>query len=304
VVGQCLRYVPGHTTQRSALFDVDRGDVRGRQRKGVTNVTMPNISGSTPQGGGVSLRCFGEGRLVLVFPKEEKTGHAFGKPSEPKQFMLSNVVMLPDGAPSIQLPTGATLGPLPTFITYGGEMNNLGQMVKPDTTRVDVGPQGTLFENISIGGGGMLYILRAALRNGEARVGRLWKDPAYNGAWKLTTIDQGTPEYQAAVNWMGAYSTGNFVNPSPVPLQPIPQQAAPQQQPTAWPSNPAPQSATVGAWGAQVQQNTPPAQQGWGAQQQPVAAQQPQQGWGQPPAQQGWGAPAQDPNAGQPSPGF
>lgn len=277
---------------------------------------MPNISGSTPKGGGVSLRCFGKGRLVLVFPIAEETGHAFGKPSEPKQFMKCNVVALPDGAPSIQLPTGP-VAPLPPFITFGGEANNDGSMKTPDTMRIDVGPQGTLFENVSIGGGGMLYILRKALRNGEARVGRLWQDPAYNGAWKLTDVEPGTPEMKVAADWLVAYSTGNFTNPVPVPLQVIPQQAAPQQQyaqqaPPAqsWPSNPAPQPATAGAWGAQVQQNTPPAQQGWGAPQpQPVAAQQPQQGWGAPqqvapPAQQGWGAPAQDPNAGQPSPGF
>lgn len=273
---------------------------------------MPNLQGSTPQGGGPTLRCFGVGRAVIIFPKSEEMGTAFdGK--DPKPYILSNVVALPDqrSAP---------------FITFGGEVLQDGVTVKvPDTHRVDLGPHGWMAENVKIGGGGMLYILRAALRSNSARVGRLFKDPAYNNAWKLTDPDKDEPELMAQAQWfIGLLANNTFTNSYPVPIAQVPAQAAPQQsavwnvmeqgaagyqapqqQPPAqsWPTNPAPaqQSAPQG-WGAPQQQapaaqpqpayagqQQAPAQQGWGA----------PQGWGQPPA-----APQGDPNAQAPHPGF
>lgn len=273
---------------------------------------MPNLQGSTPQGGGPTLRCFGVGRAVIIFPIAEEMGTAFdGK--EPKPFIRSNVVALPDqrSAP---------------YITFGGEVLQDGVTVKtPDTHRVDLGPHGWMAENVKIGGGGMLYILRAALRSNSARVGRLFKDPAYNNAWKLTDPDKDEPELmQQATWWLSLLQAGTFQNSYPVPINQVPaQQAAPQyaqpqqsmpqintsvaaghampvqQQPPAqsWPTNPAPVQQPQPVYAgppAQPQQQAP---QGWGAPQQ-VAPAQPQQGWGQPPAQQG--PPTGDPN----HPGF
>lgn len=286
---------------------------------------MPNLQGSTPTGGGPTLRCFGEGRAVIIFPVEEGMGKSFdGK--EDKAFIRCNIVALPDAKSA-------------PYITYGGEVMQDGVTVKtPDTWRVDLGPHGWMAENVKIAGGGMLYILRAAMRsNYSARVGRLFKDPQHNYAWKLTDVDKAkldngapNPGYepelmQQAAWWLNLLQTQTFQNSYPVPIQQVPAQpAAPQQwaQPVQ-PQQPAPQG-----WGAPqsappAQQpayaGPPPAQQGWG---QPAAApqgdpnawnqqaQQPApQGWGAPPP--GWGpqqpapAPQGDPNAQQvPHPGF
>jgi hypothetical protein len=261
---------------------------------------MPNLQGSTPQGGGPTLRCFGVGRAVIIFPIAEEMGTGFGN-AEPKPFIRSNVVALPD-------PKSAP------FITFGGEVLQDGVTVKvPDTHRVDLGPHGWMAENVKIGGGGMLYILRAALRSNSARVGRLFKDPAYNNAWKLTDPDKDEPQLmEQAAWWLGLLQSQTFQNVYPVPINQVPAQPTAQQQgwqqpqqPPAqsWPSNPAPQQP----------QSAPPAQpaQGWGQQPQPAyagppapAAPQgwgaPQQGWGQQPAPQG--PPQGDPNV--PHPGF
>jgi hypothetical protein len=245
---------------------------------------MPGISGSTPTGGGITLRCFGEGRLVLIFALGEETGHEFGKPDAPKQFMKCNIIALPDPQS-------------PPFITFGGKADQTGRMTEPDTARIDVGPQGTLFSNVSIGGGGMLYILRRALKTNTGRVGRLFKDERYNGAWKLTDIAPGTPEMAAAEAWMTAHLSGTFTNPSPVQIPVIPQQqAAPQyaQPAQGWGAanqQQAPMAPPAQGWGPQpaAPVNTAPPAQGWGApvQQNPA---QPAQGWGQQ-APQGWGQP-------------
>ena len=269
---------------------------------------MPNLQGSTPTGGGPTLRCFGEGRAVIIFPIEEGMGKSFdGK--EDKPYIRCNVVALPD-------PKSAP------YITYGGEVMQDGVTVKtPDTWRVDLGPHGWMAENVKIAGGGMLYILRAAMRSNSARVGRLFKDPAHNYAWKLTDVDKarldnGAPNpahepqlMEQAAWWLGLLGSQTFQNSFPVPIAQVPQQqAAPQQYA---PQQPAPQSAPPAqqGWGqpapqqpqpayaatvpaqpqqpatwTQPQQPAPQAPQGWGAPQQ-VAPQQPQQGWGQPPAQ-------------------
>lgn len=260
-------------------------------------MTMPNITGTIPTGGEPkpSLRSYKEGRLVLVFPLEEYTGHEFGKKDAPKQFMRCNVVALPD-------PQSAP------FIDFGGKMNNLGQMTEPDTLRVQLGNTGWMCQNVSLGGGGMLYILRRMMRDGQAIVGRLWKDPEYNGAWK---IKDATPqETELAQQWMAAYMAGQIVNPVPLPIPGVPQQrtAQPQGAPQQFGQQPAP---------AQPQ----PVQTGWGAMANPATQQQYGQGvsapipqpvfaaaaqptWGAPQqpvqqpafaaaAQQGWGAPAQ-----------
>lgn len=247
-------------------------------------MTMPNIQGSTPAGGGITLRSFGVGRLVLIFPKGEETGHAFGKPTEPKQFMRANVVALPDPQS-------------PPFLTYGGEVLQDGVTIKvPDTMRIDLGPHGYMAEDMRIGGGGMLYILRKALATGSGRVGRLFKDSNFNNAWKLTDCEDGSQEMATAMQWVQLFTSGNFVNSFPVPINPVPHQAQPQntmpaQQPPAqsWPANnaapqqqapqqQAPQQAAQGGWAQQPQQAAP--QQGW--------APQPQPAWGQQqPAPQG-----------------
>jgi hypothetical protein len=249
-------------------------------------VTMPNIQGSTPAGGGITLRSFGVNRLVLIFPIAEETGTDFTDKTKPKQFMRCNVVALPDPASA-------------PFLTYGGEVLQDGVTVKvPDTMRVDLGPHGYMAENVRIGGGGMLYILRRALATNSARVGRLFKDAQYNNAWKLTDCDNNSPEMAAATQWVQLYTSGNFVNSFPVPINPVPAQptaqaqswGAPQQPPAqSWPTNPAPQQqAAPPAWGQ------PPAQPAYAGPPQ----QQAPQGWGQPPAQQG--TPADQ----QPHPGF
>jgi hypothetical protein len=272
---------------------------------------MPNLQGSTPQGGGPTLRCFGVGRAVLIFPREEKMGTAFdGK--DPKPYIECNVVALPDqrSAP---------------YITFGGEVLQDGVTVKtPDTHRVDLGPHGWMAESVKISGGGMLYILRAAMRSNSARVGRLFKDTNYNNAWKLTDPDKDEPELMAqAAWWLGLLTSQTFTNSFPVPINPVPAQpapnngqtavwntmeqgaagyAAPPQQPPAqsWPTNPAPVAQPQSAppaqgWAQQAPQPVyagPPAPAAWPA--------QPQQ-----PAPQGWAQQPQGPPADQqPHPGF
>lgn len=243
-------------------------------------MTMPNITGTIPTGGEPkpTLRSYGEGRLVLVFPLEEFTGHEFGKKDTPKQFMKCNVVALPD----------AQSAPV---IDFGGKMNNLGQMTEPDTLRVQLGNTGWMCLNVTLGGGGMLYILRRMLSNGQAIVGRLWKDPEYNGAWK---IKDATPqETELAQQWMAAFMGGQIVNPVPLPIPGVPQQRQPQGTPQQFgaPAPVQPQPVQTG-WGQPAPQAMPqqPAPQSWGAPQQPV--QQPQPVFAAA-AQPAWGAPAQ-----------
>ena len=266
---------------------------------------MPMISGKTPQGGGVTPRCYGEGRLVLIFPREEYTGTAFdGK--EPKQFMRCDVVALVDTHPApFPNPSrpSTTITPPPPFITFGGEMDKDGVSMKtPDTMRVEVAGQGWMKEGVSFGGG-LLFDLRRSQQAGQARVGRLFKDHQHNGTWKLTDVEDTSPEYAAAMAWSQAMAAQAFVNqvPQPIPVVPAQQPPATQQ----WGGQPQAQG-----WGAPQQQapqgypQQAPPQQGWGAPQGYPQQPQPQYAQQAPPpaAPQGWGPPPGAPQSAPPAP--
>lgn len=200
-----------------------------------------NITGSAPSGGpSPAPRCYGEGRLLLIIPKEERTGKKF-ESEETQQEIVCDIVALPD--PSRPA----------TPILFGGKANANGTMKEPDTHRVDVGPQGWLATNVVISSQGMVFTLRRVLEQRQAIVGRLWRDEAHRGAWKIAGDGHDATDAEIAIanQWSQAFFGNTFTNSVPVPIAGIPAQApagqpaynpygppAPQQQAPAMPYNP------------------------------------------------------------------
>lgn len=166
--------------------------------------------------GGITLRCFGQERLLMIIPLSERMGQPFeGKPGDPLvREMVCNVVVL-DGGP----------------VRFGGSATNTGQMKTPDTMIVDPMPAGWFIPNMVLRGPSMLRALEAALPSqfnpaGSALVGRIWQDPAYRNAWKLRE-NPPQAEVDLAMQWWANFSAGRHVNPVP---RLIAAPVAPQQQ--------------------------------------------------------------------------
>lgn len=260
---------------------------------------------------GVTFRCLGAGRLVLIMPLEERTGKTHDGKADQQQ-MICDVVVLPN-------PDGSPQAP----VLHGGKADNKGQMIEPDTLQTEITGNGWLISRMMIPYAGMLFILRPLLEQSKRTgrpagiVGRLWNDPQYNGAWKISGDghEPTAAELNMANLWGAAVASGQFVNCVPQPIAQIPRQApapqyaqaAPQQAPQAWPQQaqpgyaPNPQYAQPQApqgWPQQGPVNpayppqapAPVAPQGW-PQQAPVSAQpmqQAPQGWPQQAAPNGW----------------
>lgn len=214
------------------------------------NIPMMPISGASAAGG-ITLRCFGPERLLMIMPKREQTGAPY-KGSEkqgPQRELVCDVVVL-EGGP----------------VTFGGEANNRGGMDKPDTMIVDIEPSGWFVQNMIIRAPAMFFSLDSALPgqlnpHGSAVVGRIFQDANYRGAWKMR--DNPTQaEIQKAHDWWARFAAGQHVNPVPRLIAGPPAQGAPQVSyvPPAQAGPPvAEQYGPMGGYAAPVN----PAQPGW-----------------------------------------
>lgn len=159
------------------------------------NPNIPQL-GAPVAGGGLRLRSFGVGRLVLILPQREQTV-TYDK--EPKQEIVCDIAAL-DGGP----------------LTFGGKANNKGGMESPDTMIVDAPWFGT---GVAVGGNAILGALRNALpdarigKAGTGIVGRLWQDASQRDAWKIK--DPTPDEMAVAQRFIEALYAGTFVNPVP-----------------------------------------------------------------------------------------
>lgn len=168
-------------------------------------------------GGGVGFRCFGVGRLIMILPKSDGQGLKYESKTELERQIMADVVVFGGGP-----------------VRFGGKANNQGGMVEPDTMVVDPTPA-WVAENVLVNKPSLIRSCEKALPNpaigkpGGAVLGRLWQDPQYRNAWKLS--EPTDADFEIAARWKELVTSGGFVNPVPQKIM----QAAPAipQQPTA-----------------------------------------------------------------------
>lgn len=228
---------------------------------------MPTFIAPPPPGAQLAPKIyFLEGCLVALNPvrftkagtEDNLTG--FGK-DDPKDRVTVDIYLLetPGGQP----------------IAFGGEQDNGGRLVKPNTHTV-TGP--ARFMGVWLNNGNIVRAVApgGVLRTDGMLLGRIVRSDVGGRPWNLADVT-GTPDFDRAVAaWTQAASGNRWVEPNPIPTQ---QYVPPTQQ--AYAPSPVPPAPTAWAGQYPTQQQMAPAgpPPGYGA-----PAEQIQQWAGAPPA--------------------